>query len=162
MIISNVTHEHCLDLLSIFIELETYYFKQNAASEKELIAYLEDKVFSPWSGVKVVAAYEKREVVGFATFTIMYPAPNLSGQLYMKDLFVSSRARGKGVGIKLMQHLAKIALKQECGRFDWTAESTNPTAGNFYQSIGATLLEEKQYYRFEGQQLRLFAQHTRK
>lgn len=162
MIITNVTRDHYLDLLPIFLELETFYFKENAASEKALSVYLKDKVFSTWSGVKVIAAYERKEVVGFATFTVMYPAPNLAGQLYMKDLFVSSRARGKGVGIKLMQYLAKLALKQECNRFDWTAESTNPNAGDFYQSIGATLIEEKQYYRFEGKQLRLFAQHIRK
>ncbi len=52
----------------------------------------------------------------------MFPAPKLSGQMYMKDLFVSSSARGKGIGLQLMKHLATIALTHNCQRLDWTAE----------------------------------------
>lgn len=95
-------------------------------------------------------------IVGFATITIMYPAPKLSGQLYMKDLFVSSHVRGEGIGFKLMKHITQIALDFDCNRFDWTAESTNPAAGQFYRSIGASLIKEKEYYRLEGDALSQF------
>lgn len=135
MDIRTVDHESCLDLIPIFTELEQYYFKEQAATEKELAHYLKYKVFSEYSGVKVIAAYNNDTIMGFATYTVMFPAPKLSGQMYLKDLFVSSSARGKGVGLKLMKYLASLAINHGCHRLDWTAESTNPTAGRFYQSI---------------------------
>jgi GNAT superfamily N-acetyltransferase len=90
----------------------------------------------------------------------MFPAPNLSGQMYMKDLFVSSDARGRGVGIFIMKHLANLALDIGCYRLDWTAENTNPSAGEFYKAIGANILHEKEYYRFAGEQLAAFAKSS--
>lgn len=152
-----ISKDHCLKLLPIFVELEQYYFGDEAASENELASYLTQQVFSEHSGVKIVAAYDNDKIIGFASYTVMYPAPKLSGQMYMKDLFVSSSSRGRGVGLELMRHLASIALSNHCQRLDWTAESTNPSAGKFYQSIGASLIKEKEYYRFEGNALSLFA-----
>lgn len=158
MDIKTVDHESCLDLIPIFTELEQYYFKEQAATEKELVHYLKYKVFSEYSGVKVIAAYNNDTIMGFATYTVMFPAPKLSGQMYLKDLFVSSSARGKGVGLKLMKYLASLAVNHGCHRLDWTAESTNPIAGRFYQSIGAERVTEKEYYRFSGDTLLKFSQ----
>ncbi|MGR5173776.1 GNAT family N-acetyltransferase [Vibrio owensii] len=158
MDIRTVDHESCLDLIPIFTELEQYYFKEQAATEKELAHYLKYKVFSEYSGVKVIAAYNNDTIMGFATYTVMFPAPKLSGQMYLKDLFVSSSARGKGVGLKLMKYLASLAINHGCHRLDWTAESTNPTAGRFYLSIGAERVNEKEYYRFSGDTLLEFSQ----
>lgn len=155
--IKKIDKNHCLDLLEIFIELEKYYFGDKAASESELVNYLNQQVFSEHSGVKVIAAFDNDRVVGFSTYVVMFPSPKLSGQMYMKDLFVSSSTRGKGVGLQLMKHLASIAVSNDCQRLDWTAESTNPTAGKFYASIGASLVREKEYFRFEGNDLSKFA-----
>tara|TARA_Y100001956_G_scaffold22734_1_gene22377 strand:- start:890 stop:1318 length:429 start_codon:yes stop_codon:yes gene_type:complete len=141
------------------MELEEYYFKEDAASREDLERYLVDKVFSEYSGIKVIAVYQHDIILGFATFAVLFPAPKLSGQMYMKDLFVSAQARGKGIGLKLIKALANIALQQGCSRLDWTAESTNPSAGHFYHAIGAAQIEEKQYFRLEGDQLIEFVDH---
>ena len=153
MEIKHLSREHCLDLVDIFRELDVYYFGEQAATKEELKKYLQQQVFSEHSGVNIVAVYEDTTVIGFATYTIMYPAPKLSGQLYMKELFVSSSARGQGVGLTLIKYLAKLAVNHHCWRMDWTAERTNPTAGEYYRSIGARLITEKEYYRFEGDAL---------
>ena len=160
MQIRQISPHNCLDILPVLAELERYYFKENAASEAQLTQYLTEQMFSEHSGVKVVAAYDKDQVLGFASYTVMFPAPNLSGQMYMKDLFVSSSARGRGVGLLIMKHLANLALEIGCKRLDWTAENTNPSAGEFYKKIGASLLHEKEYYRFTGEQLIAFAKSS--
>ncbi|WP_039975383.1 GNAT family N-acetyltransferase [Vibrio jasicida] len=157
MDIKAINKENCLELVPLFIELECYYFKEDAASENELTHYLKHQVFSEHSSIKIIAAYERDSIIGFASYTVMYPAPKLSGQMYMKDLFVSSIARGKGVGIQLMKHLATLAVTSGCQRLDWTAENTNPIAGQFYRSIGAAHLVEKEYYRFESETLKAFS-----
>lgn len=152
-----LTADKADQLTAIFVELEEYYFAEQAASPAEIQQYLRNFLFSPDSGVRVIAAYLDGIVMGFATYSIMYPAPKLSGQMYMKDLFVSQRARGYGVGRRIMQFLAAYALEKGCTRLDWTAEATNPKAGEFYHSIGANLVSEKQYYRFSEEKLRQFA-----
>ncbi len=157
MQIRQISQTNSLDILPLLVELERYYFKENAATQTQLQHYLTEKMFSEHSGVKVVAAVDGQQVLGFASYTVMFPAPNLSGQMYMKDLFVSSNARGRGVGVFIMKHLANLAIDIGCQRFDWTAENTNPSAGEFYKAIGASLLHEKEYYRFAGEELAAFA-----
>ena len=129
MSIRELSKSDYLDLVSVFSEMENYYFGVGAATKPQIEEYLYNRVFSEYSGVKVVGYYLESEIVGFATFSILYPAPKLSGQMFMKDLFVSSRARGNKVGQKLMRYIATIALTRGCVRLDWTAESTNPGAG---------------------------------
>ncbi|GAB6260700.1 GNAT family N-acetyltransferase [Photobacterium sp. R1] len=157
MKIQAVTREQAPELLPIFQELETYYFGDAAASRNDIEAYLSGSLFAPHSGVRVIAAYMQGNVVGFATYSILYPAPKLSGQMFMKDLFVSASARGQKVGQALMWYLAREALEKGCRRLDWTAETTNPSAGQFYRAIGASLIQEKEYYRFAEDALEAFA-----
>ena len=35
--------------------------------------------------------------LGFATFAVVHPAPDLGGQLFLKDLYVARAARGSGI-----------------------------------------------------------------
>lgn len=145
------------DLAHLFVEMEDYYFGRGAVSYGEMSAYLADKVFSTYSGVTVVGARRNGVLVGFATFTLMFPAPFCSGQAFMKELFTSEIARGQGIGKSLIRFIANFALKHGCSRLDWTAEKSNPKAGMFYLSLGATLIEEKQYFRLEGKELETFS-----
>lgn len=145
------------ELARVFVEMESYYFGSEAASHDEMFSYLTHKVFSAYSGVTVLGAWKNGTLVGFATFTLMFPAPKCSGQAYMKDLFTSAAVRGQGVGKLLMGFIAAFAIEHGCTRFDWTAETTNPKAAQFYLSLGASLLEEKQYFRLDNQSLVAFA-----
>ncbi len=157
MQIKTIDKRNSHQLVALFCELEQYYFAAQAANADEIRAYFERGLFSADSGVKVVGAQVAGEILAFASYSLLYPAPRLSGQLYMKDLFVSQRARGQGLGKALMVHLANYALEKGCQRMDWTAESTNPKAGQFYQALGAQWVAEKQYFRFESDSLKQFA-----
>ncbi|MBD8451235.1 GNAT family N-acetyltransferase [Serratia rubidaea] len=145
------------ELARVFVEMDSYYFDNEGASYDEMISYLTHRVFSAYSGVTILGAWKNGILVGFATFTVMFPAPKCSGQVYMKDLFTSAEVRGQGVGKSLMGFIAAFAIEHGCMRFDWTAETTNPKAAEFYLSLGASLIEEKQYFRLEHQNLATFA-----
>lgn len=145
------------ELARIFVEMESYYFGSEAASYDEMHSYLTNRVFSSYSGVTVLGAWKDGALVGFATFTLMFPAPKCSGQAYMKDLFTSAAVRGQGIGKSLMRFIAAFAVEHGCTRLDWTAETTNPKAAEFYLSLGASVVEEKQYFRLDHQSLAAFA-----
>ncbi|WP_163296652.1 GNAT family N-acetyltransferase [Enterobacter hormaechei] len=145
------------DLVTLFVEMEGYYFGHGAISHEEMSTYLAEKVFSAYSGVTVIGARRNGVFVGFATFTLMFPAPLCSGQAFMKELFISEAARGQGIGKSLIRFIATFALKQGCSRLDWTTDTSNPKAGMFYFSLGATQIKQKQYFRLEGKKLETFS-----
>ena len=110
--------------------------------------------------VETLIAHLGDQPAGFATFAIVYPSPEGRGTLFLKDLFVSQHARSQHLGRSLMRHLAGIAVERNCVRFDWTAETSNPRALSFYDRLGAVRVEEKVYFRLDGERLLAIASDT--
>ncbi|KAB8313091.1 hypothetical protein EH228_02795 [Erwinia endophytica] len=88
-----------LALALIFVEMNDYYFGDNSISVAEMTSFLEHHLFSEFSGVTGVCCRDENGmIVGVTTFSLMYPAPYATGQIYMKERFVTASARGMGVG----------------------------------------------------------------
>lgn len=147
--------ESVADLLH---DMSVHYNASNASSRAVVRSNLLEQILGPHSGVKLVLALDASRVVGLATVSILYPAPKERGQLFMKDLYVHSAARGAGIGERLMRWLAIYATQHGCARFDWTAETSNPRALRFYEELGAKRVEEKVYFRFAGEDLLAFSE----
>ncbi len=88
--------------------------------------------------------------VGFAVYFFNYSTWLGKKGLYLEDLYVSPETRGKGAGKTLLKHLAKIAVSNNCGRFEWSVIDWNEPAIKFYQSLGAEPQEEWVAYRLTG------------
>lgn len=73
--------------------------------------------------------------------------------LYLEDLFVRENMRGQGLGLKLFQSLATIAVDNNCKRFEWAVLDWNTPARDFYHQFGAVHKEGWLPYRLEGQPL---------
>lgn len=144
-------------IVALFHRIDVHYFADAAPTQAEISSYVRRNLFQPHCGVKVALAAEGGVPLGLATFAILYPAPGMSGQLFMKDLFTVSEARGKGVGRTIMRFLARHALEMKCSRFDWTAETDNPKALEFYDRLAIPRVPEKVYYRLTGEKLSAFA-----
>ncbi len=86
--------------------------------------------------VSCLMAYDGARPVGFATWSLTLPA-GAGIALYMKEIFVTGRARGKGVGRALLAGLLTIAEAEGCTRFDWQTDGDNLAARTFYASIDA-------------------------
>lgn len=77
--------------------------------------------------------------------------------LFLEDLYVSPAFRGRGAGKALLQHLAKQAVRENCGRFEWNVLDWNEPSIRFYESCGAIAMSEWVGYRLEGEALTKFA-----
>ena len=77
--------------------------------------------------------------------------------MYLEDLFVLPEWRGHGVGRRLLERLAQIAVDRDCGRLEWTVLDWNTPAIGFYQRIGAAPMEDWTIYRLTGDPLRRLA-----
>jgi len=109
--------------------------------------------FGPSPRFSVLLAEEDGQVAGFAlwffTFSTWLGRPGL----YLEDLFVRPELRGRGIGKAMMIELARIAVREECGRFEWSVLDWNQPSIDFYRSLGARLMEEWVVCRLEGDAL---------
>jgi GNAT superfamily N-acetyltransferase len=144
-------------LAQAFVELYRHYLGASAPTPEAIRENLKRDILGPGSTTRVVVAMEAEHVAGLATFAILYPAPGALGQLFMKDLYVRNAWRGRGVGEQIMGFLARYAVSNNCVRFDWTTETGNAGAINFYKRLGATHVQEKVYFRLAGEDLVAFA-----
>lgn len=94
---------------------------------------------------------------GFAVYFFNYSTWQGRKGLYLEDLYLTPAYRKAGAGKALLQHLARIAVAEGCGRFEWSVLTWNEPALQFYRSIGAWPMDEWVRYRIAGPALAQFA-----
>lgn len=143
-------------MAALLLACHRHYWGQRPG-DTERTSRAVDHILNQPGSVTMLIGWRDDEPVGFATYTILHPAPTEAGTLFLKDLFVVPAERGRRTGETMLRHLAGLAVAQGCSRFDWTAETDNPKAIAFYQRLGASLVTEKVYFRFTGDDLASFA-----
>jgi len=77
--------------------------------------------------------------------------------LYLEDIFVEPGFRGRGIGRALLVELARIAVREKCGRMNWQVLDWNTPAIEFYRALGAKMLPEWETFRLAGEALERLA-----
>lgn len=114
---------------------------------------IRDAMFGEWPIIEVLLAYVGAEVAGYALFFHNFSTFVGRRGLYLEDLFVLPEHRGRGIGKRLLSHLAKLAVERRCGRLEWAVLDWNESAIRFYKSIGAVPMDEWTTYRVAGDAL---------
>ena len=91
--------------------------------------------------------------VCFAVFYETFATTTGRRGLHLDDLFVRPHFQGRGYGKALLGHVAAIAERRGCRRFEWWTLKWNERALGFFQSIGARRLDEIVVHRTEGEAL---------
>jgi GNAT superfamily N-acetyltransferase len=120
-------------------------------------ASLEHDLFGTRPYAEVLIAEVDGEGAGFALYFHNYSTFLGKPGLYLEDLFVRPRFRGLGLGKRLMQELARIAIARGCGRFEWSVLDWNTPAIEFYRRLGAVGMDEWTVQRVSGDALRALA-----
>lgn len=143
-------------LLAFIKELASYEksLDEVVADEKDI----RESVFGSNSTVKALICNVDKKPVGFAVYFYNYSTWQGKNGLYLEDLYVSPEHRGLGVGKELLKYLAKLAVSQGCGRFEWSVLDWNEPAINFYDSIGAKQKKEWVGYQLSGSALHDFSE----
>ena len=81
-------------------------------------------------------------VVGLALYCFNFSTWKSVNGLHLEDLFVEAEWRRHGVARALMRELVDIALKSDCGRFQWFVLRSNSGARHFYESLGARTMDD--------------------
>ena len=129
-------------------------------AEHEVAATLEtvtSSIFGKDSVTRALICESDGEPIGMAVWFFNYSTWQARNGLYLEDLYVTPDARGLGAGKALLKKLAKIALDNGCGRFEWSVLDWNEPAIRVYEAIGAEPMSEWIRYRLSGETLRTFA-----
>lgn len=115
---------------------------------------LREALFGPAPAAEVIIAWSDRdEPIGFALFFHNFSTFLARRGLYLEDLFVVPEWRGRGVGRRLLAHLARIAVERGCGRLEWAVLDWNEPAIGFYRRLGARVMDEWRICRLTGPEL---------
>ena len=116
-------------------------------------ALLEQWLFGSKPAAEVVIGEIAGEPAGFALFFHNFSTFLGKPGIYLEDLFVRPAARGNGLGLALIQHLANLAVQRGCGRLEWSVLDWNEPAIVFYKRLGAAPMNEWTIYRVTGDAL---------
>lgn len=98
-------------------------------------------------------------VVGYGLYCFIYNTWT-GRNIYLEDIYVMPQYRGQGIGTKIIQKVAEVALNKGCSQLRLAVLNWNKKAVNFYKSLGAkdlTELEGWLSFRFEGEAMRELA-----
>jgi GNAT superfamily N-acetyltransferase len=146
-----------LPLILHFIQALAEYERLRAdavVTEDDLRRWL----FGPQPAAEVVIGYVDDQPAGFALYFQNFSTFMGRPGLYLEDLFVLPEWRGRGLGRRLLVHLARIAVDRGYGRMEWSVLDWNELALTVYRRAGAQPLSEWTVHRLTGDALRRLAE----
>ncbi|HYO90618.1 MAG TPA: GNAT family N-acetyltransferase [Pyrinomonadaceae bacterium] len=149
--IEQASAEHVPLILSFIKELAEYerLSHEVVATEESL----RESLFGEAAAAEVLIGYYKDAPVCFALFFHNYSTFLGRRGLYLEDLYVKPEMRGRGIGRAMLVHLAQLAKRRGCGRFEWAVLDWNEPAIKFYKNLGAVALDEWTTFRLTGESL---------
>ena len=135
-------------ILELIRELATYEREPDAvvASEADLLR----DGFGERPFFQCLIAEADGVPAGFALYFFNYSTWRGRPGIHLEDLFVRPALRGQGIGKALLIEIARIAVHNECGRFQWDVLNWNQPAIDFYHSLGAKFMSEWRIMRGDG------------
>ncbi len=92
--------------------------------------------FGPNPKFRALIAEWDGQAAGYALF-FGYYSTWVGPGLYLEDLFVRERFRGKGIGSALLAAVARIARDEKCSSVQWEVLGWNEKAIGLYKKLGA-------------------------
>ncbi len=104
--------------------------------------------------VNLFVAAEGRRILGYALYFYSYSSFLAKLTLYLEDIYVSEKYRGRGVGARPFQKCVTEAVGMRCGRMEWAVLTWNRKAIEFYERAGAKRMHDWYVYRLSTEDLR--------
>jgi len=120
-----------------------------------------DSLAESWLGPQPVAgallARQDGAPAGYAIYFFTFSSFVGRRGLWLDDVYVRPAFRQHGLGLALIQAVARIGVEHHCGRFEWTALDWNRNALDFYDRLGARAMKDWVLLRLDADGLRRLA-----
>lgn len=111
-------------------------------------------LFGPDAKARALVCSVDGQPAGYAVYFYNFSTWLGRNGIWLEDVYITPAFRGRGAGKALLKHVAGIAVKENCGRFEWSVLNWNTPAIEFYESLGAKPLDEWTIYRLTGDALK--------
>ena len=138
--ITPITRAEIPELLELIRELAVFEKLEHAVEATP--AALENSLFGPQPAAGALLARCDGKLVGYAIYFFTFSSFIGRAGIWLEDLYVRPDFRKQGLGLSLIQAVARIGVEKNCGRFEWTALDWNVKALDFYDKLGAQKLGE--------------------
>ena len=133
------------------------FIREMAAFEK-LPVYatepmLQDAFFGPRPAANLLMIFHGTTPIAYAEYFFTFSSMLGKRGLWLDDIYVTPAYRGKKIGQAVMAYVADIAVKNNCGRFEWSVLDWNENAIQFYKKLGANVMDEWRICRMEGDEI---------
>jgi GNAT superfamily N-acetyltransferase len=98
------------------------------------------------------------EAIGYAIFFVTFSTFECRSGIWLEDVYVRPEHRRGGIGRRVMEHLAALALERGHVRLDWCALDWNEPALRFYDELGAIRLDDWKMLRLDQEGMRRIAE----
>jgi GNAT superfamily N-acetyltransferase len=141
-----------LDLLGMIHELAEF---EQLAHELEVTAdSLREALFAKDPVGRALMARLKGEPAGYAVFYRTFSTFVGRPGIFLDDLYVRPAFRKLGIGRALLTRVAQIGAQAGGGRLEWITLRWNEHAFRFYQSVGASIMNQWALLRMSGSEVR--------
>ncbi|MBS1506772.1 MAG: GNAT family N-acetyltransferase [Bacteroidetes bacterium] len=104
----------------------------NTVAQMEIDGFGEQPIFG------FFVAEEEGNILGLSLYYYRYSTWK-GKRLYLEDIIVTEKERGRGLGKILFERTMQFALEQNCTGMMWQVLDWNEPAINFYKKYGAKL-----------------------
>jgi GNAT superfamily N-acetyltransferase len=98
---------------------------------------------------------------GYAFFFDYYSTFEGRAGIFLEDIYVRERFRGKKIGSALLARVAAIAKEEKCFGVRWQVLDWNAQAIEFYRKIGAEFLDEWKTVSLDGDAMERMAESAK-
>ena len=138
-------------MLDLIRELAEY--EHEAESARATPEQLHEALFGARPAAEAAIARIDGEAAGWALWFQNFSTWTGKPGLWLEDLFVRPRHRGRGAGKALLVYLARLCVERGYGRFEWSVLDWNAPSIAFYEALGAQAMAEWTIYRLSGEAL---------
>lgn len=138
-------------VLRLITELARYErLEHEVVADEQAIA---TTLFGERPAAEVLILRVEDEPAGFALYYPNYSTFLGRPGLYVEDIFIRQKHRGRGYGKALMSELARRAIDRGCSRLEWSVLNWNESAIGFFRGLSALPMDQWTTYRLKGESL---------
>jgi GNAT superfamily N-acetyltransferase len=113
--------------------------------ENEVTATMElmtQSLFGPQPAAGALVARADGEVAGYAIYYFTFSTFLGRPGIWLEDVYVRPAFRKRGIAHQLIEAVARVGVKRDCGRYEWMALNWNEPALQVYRKLGARTMSE--------------------